>query len=51
MTDDGCDLERAMEEVLTLYGIDAYQLGPDGLADRGDLASDLADVARGWRLS
>lgn len=49
MTDDALDdleLELALDAVLARYGIPAISLGPERVADRGDLASDLAAVAR-----
>lgn len=41
------DLERELDAVLARYGVPTYRLEVrGGEADRGDLASDLADVAR-----
>lgn len=53
MTDVDTELEQRLEAVLVRYGVpgilsysDTAGLVP--LADRGDLGSDLADVARAW---
>lgn len=46
MGPEDLDLDLGLESILNRYRIPLHELGDDGKADRGDLASDLADEAR-----